>query len=234
MRKTLDFTIDGLEVVLARRKGTKNLRVSIKSDGRILLSAPRLVSEKQAVDFLKSKQDWIKKHLKKPETLVNGSQIGKAGRVLAMIDDNFKNTVRLNGLNVVVQARSAAELESPEIQNKIRATAEKSLKKQAENLLPQRLKTLSQQTGLDYGDVSVRKLKSRWGSCDQDDNIVLNIYLIQLDWDLIDYVLIHELAHTVHKHHQAEFWDLVEQNLPDYKARRKTLKTHSTAVEPAN
>ncbi len=233
MRKTLDIEIDGHPVVLSRRKGTRSLKLSIKSDGQILLSAPRLVSEKVAVGFLLSKKSWLQKHLKPVSAIQNLARVGKAWRVKIAVDDNFKDTVRLNGLDVLVQVKNEDSAASSEIRAKVQKSAEKSLKKQSDNLLPQRLAELSRQTGLKYKSTTTKKLKSRWGSCDQDNNIVLNIYLIQLDWELIDYVIIHELAHTMHKNHQSEFWSLVERFLPDAKARRKALKSHSTQVELA-
>ncbi len=82
--------------------------------------------------------------------------------------------------------------------------------------------------------MTVKKLKSRWGACDNRNNLSFNTYLIQLEWELIDYVICHELAHTLHHHHQASFWELVEQLYPTYKNARKILKTKQTDIIPTN
>ena len=72
--------------------------------------------------------------------------------------------------------------------------------------------------------VSFRFNKSRWGSCNTKNSIIFNYYLAKLPIELIEYVIVHELAHIKHKHHQKPFWDEVERVLPDFKIRRKNLR----------
>lgn len=229
MRKKLNLVIAGHDVVFSRRKGTRNLRISIKSDNTILLTAPHIISEKRAVDFLHSKKEWLEEHVKPVDTFEHNSLLGKGGRVQVSYTEG-DSSVRLNKFDVVVKVPTQEHLTSKFIQNKISLSADKSIKKQAENLLPQRLEQLSKKYDIPYRSVTVRKLKSRWGSCDSNNDITLNMYLVQLDWALIDYVIIHELVHTKHKHHQPEFWHDVEKILPDHKNLRKKLKEHKTTV----
>ena len=80
--------------------------------------------------------------------------------------------------------------------------------------------------GHHYKNITVRAVKTRWGSCSSTKNINLSIWLMQLPEILIEYVLCHELAHLEHQHHQAAFWQEVERMLPDYKRRRKALKDY--------
>ena len=72
--------------------------------------------------------------------------------------------------------------------------------------------------------VTFRFNKSRWGSCNQKNSIVFNYYLAKLPIELIEYVVVHELSHIKHKHHQKAFWDEVAKVLPDVKIRRKLLR----------
>jgi len=72
--------------------------------------------------------------------------------------------------------------------------------------------------------VSFRFNKTRWGSCSYKNSIVFNYYLAKLPMELIEYVVIHELAHIKHKHHQKPFWDEVAKVLPDVKIRCKNLR----------
>lgn len=229
MRKKLEVSIAGHPVVLSRRKGTRNLKISIKSDNSILLTAPHIISEQKAVEFLLSKRYWIEERLQPRTVFEEGSLIGKGGRVLVHSNEPTIS-VRLSKYDVVVKLPSELDIQDNEIQDKISESADKSIKKQAEQLLPQRLEQLSTKYRISYRNSQVKKLKSRWGSCDSNNDIVLNMYLVQLDWSLIDYVIVHELAHTRHKHHQREFWDEVASILPDYKERRKALKEHKTAA----
>jgi len=72
--------------------------------------------------------------------------------------------------------------------------------------------------------ISFRFNKTRWGSCSYKNSIVFNYYLARLPIELIEYIVVHELAHIKHKHHQKPFWDEVAKVLPDIKIRRKNLR----------
>ena len=78
--------------------------------------------------------------------------------------------------------------------------------------------------GLFPNKVSFRFNKSRWGSCSYKNSIIFNYYLAKLPIELIEYVVVHELSHIKHKHHQKSFWDEVAKVLPDVKLRRKKLR----------
>jgi predicted metal-dependent hydrolase len=70
---------------------------------------------------------------------------------------------------------------------------------------------LARQFGFSYTQVSFRDNKSRWGSCSPDNRISLNIHLMRLPGHLQEYIVLHELCHTVHKHHQKSFWQLLDK-----------------------
>jgi predicted metal-dependent hydrolase len=78
--------------------------------------------------------------------------------------------------------------------------------------------------GVTYARVTIRNQKTRWGSCSSKGNLNFNYKLFFLDTELMEYVIIHELAHRVHMNHSKEFWNLVGKYCPDYKERRKRLK----------
>lgn len=230
MQKSIYVESLGLEIILARRKGTRSLRLAVKSDGTIRLSIPYLVTEKQAIKFIDQKADWIAKHHKKPIIIPNRAHIGKSHRLVIEVVSVPIIKTRLTTNTITIKLPHNVESSSVQAQKAIRKACERALKKESENLLPQRLETLSKQHNISYKSCTVKKLKSRWGSCDSYKNITLNIYLIQLDWQLIDYVILHELTHTIHQHHQPEFWKYLENIMPDNKQRRKILKQMPTDI----
>lgn len=88
---------------------------------------------------------------------------------------------------------------------------ESELRQRAKEYLPQRVAELSQVTGLKYNRLTIRATTSKWGSCSSLRNISLSLYLMALPTHLIDFVIIHELCHTVHFNHSAEFHTLVNK-----------------------
>ena len=96
----------------------------------------------------------------------------------------------------------------------------------AKKILVERLDKISNDTDLSYNKVSIRNQKTRWGSCSSSNNISLNINLINLPIRLIDYVIFHELIHTIEKNHSIKFWKLLNTYLPDSNRLKRELKNY--------
>lgn len=94
----------------------------------------------------------------------------------------------------------------------------------AKSYLPHRTMELAQELGFTYRRVSCRHQQSRWGSCSTHNDISLNIELMRLSPELRDYIIVHELTHTLHKHHQDAFWNHLEKVLPGAGELDKQMK----------
>ncbi len=221
--------VEGIGTVrLQRRKGTQSIRLSLSQNGEVRLSLPYRVSLQDGIAFIQQKRGWIEKHAGYESLLEDGARIGKAHTLKIGVSFSGRIQTTISQTTIVVQAPQGT---SPEkLQPKLIAAAKKALHTEASALLPQRLDQLATQHGYHYNSCGINQLKSRWGSCSSRNDIVLNAFLIQLPWELIDYVLLHELAHTVHHNHSAAFWRAVEQTLSDYAKRRTILKKFPTSV----
>jgi len=102
-----------------------------------------------------------------------------------------------------------------------------ALRKQAQSVLPAELTKLAEQHEFNYSKVTIRKSRSRWGSCTSKKSISLSFYLMLLPGHLIEYVLLHELCHTVHLNHSPAFWELLN-NCTGNKAKefRKEIREY--------
>jgi predicted metal-dependent hydrolase len=115
-------------------------------------------------------------------------------------------------------------------QEKIKNGIISALRIEAKSILPDRLNELAQMHGFKYSAMQVKNMKSRWGSCTGRNKINLNLHLIRLPDSLIDYVLLHELAHTVHKNHSDEFWNYLGKFCEEPKKRARELKSYKTEI----
>lgn len=94
----------------------------------------------------------------------------------------------------------------------------------AKRIFPERTAYFAKRMGVDYGRITIREQKTRWGSCSSKGNLNFNWKLVLLAPELLDYVVVHELAHRREMNHSAAFWKVVEAELPDYWERRARLK----------
>jgi predicted metal-dependent hydrolase len=215
-------------VVLVKRKGARNLRLSVDHNGQLRVSLPYWAPYQAGIDFVKSKSEWIieKQRVTKPR-FVSGQRIGKAHHLHLIADPNTQKIyTRLQAAEAVVRYPATLSTNHPGVQQAAKNISLKVLRSQAERLLPIRLAQLSKNHGLPYNDVRIRLLKSRWGSCSPNKDITLNLFLVQLPWPLIDYVLLHELVHTKVMRHGPPFWEELNRYLPDAKALRREISAH--------
>ena len=104
------------------------------------------------------------------------------------------------------------------------------LVKFAKVIIPEKVAYYARILSVSYGRISIRKQKSRWGSCSREGNLNFNCLLMMAPPEILDYVVVHELCHRMEMNHSARFWRQVERVLPDYRARRKWLKDHENAL----
>lgn len=98
--------------------------------------------------------------------------------------------------------------------------------KLARQVIPEKVAYYSRLMGVTYGRVTIRKQKTRWGSCSREGNLNFNCLLMMVPPEVLDYVVVHELSHRLEMNHSARFWAQVEKVIPDYRKSRKWLKEH--------
>jgi len=223
-----EFPLDGGgSVKIYKHRAARSLRLSIAAGGAVRVTIPAWAPYSAGLTFAKTRLDWIREQ--QPAThsfLVDGQQIGKAHRLRFVASPASKISTRIRETEIIVSYPARLAAYDADVQNAATTASIRALRAQAERLLPQRLAELAARHGFTYKSVSVRSLKSRWGSCDQHKRVVLNLYLMQLPWQLIDYVLLHELTHTVVLAHGPKFWTAMEEVEPHAKQLRKAMRDY--------
>ena len=106
----------------------------------------------------------------------------------------------------------------------------KEYRQHARWLMAQKTWIWAKKMQITYGKITIRQQATRWGSCSGKGNLNFNWKLVLLPEELIDYVVVHELAHRKEMNHSPRFWEIVKQQIPDYKERRKRLREYETKV----
>ncbi|MDF1655730.1 MAG: SprT family zinc-dependent metalloprotease [Coxiellaceae bacterium] len=186
---------------------------------------PANVSEQEAHQFVAQHQDWLKKQLSqlKPQRHKIDNTWPPTVIHLAALNEKWQLQI------VYRQPSYYAQLVLNENQTQDICLGKHSHREHVRQLLMQWVKCKArysltpwlQRLALEYGfkmrNLSYRNQKSRWGSCNQDGDISLNLKLLFLPPSATEYVMIHELCHTVFTDHSSNFWHLVGQIIPDYK-----------------
>jgi len=205
------------------------MKISIKPDKSVLVSFPFFVSEKEVHSFLARNETWIQKQQEKAVSLqtkyTGGSEI-KTKLHTVELHHGPKVQVQTTGNVVKVYTE---DFNSENGRFFLEDILNQVYRYEARKLLPPRLKELAVIHGFSYNKVSIRNNKRNWGSCSSRNNISLNLQMMKLPDQLIDYILLHELVHTEIKDHSERFWKKLDQ-ITGNKARglAKDVKKYST------
>ncbi len=212
---------------------SRRIRLSIKPDGEIAVSMPTSALYSDAIRFVESKTDWIIKQQTKVQaglTLFAPESCFKTRfHQLAITKGNTDKVYNRVGNGIIqIFIPERVDHEQPKVQEFIKNTLVDVMRWEAKIYLPKRLKELADKHGFKYRNVSIKNASTRWGSCSSANNINLNLHLMRVPENLTDYVLLHELAHTIVKNHGEKFWLLLEQCYPNARKADKEMSKYRT------
>ena len=210
------------------KKKIKNFIIRIYPDLRIAVSVPLHASNKDIENFIQSKKEWIETTLKKIEIAKENRNNLKENIVKILGKDVEKKIIksdlermRLTDTSIYIYSKN---INNAEINNKLFEWKFEKLKAILEEYLEKYTRLLN--TNINY--YQIKKISSAWGIYHKKENYnTFNFDLIEKDIKCIEYVVLHELCHIFYMNHQKDFWALVEKYMPDYKIRRKNLKSFS-------
>lgn len=219
-------------------KGKKYYSIKLKPFEGVVVTIPSSGNLKEARNFVKRKESWICKKLGDLQyTLSNYSEFDfdttfqtKHHKLKIEPYAGAKVVARIANKTLTVRIPQNREIKSDYIQKSIRHAIEETWRAEAKQYLPHRLWELAKKHGFTYNDVRIKNLKSRWGSCSSKKNINLNLHLMNLPDELIDYVLLHELTHTKEGNHSPNFWNRLESVCTGAKVLDKKLSKYKIGI----
>lgn len=236
MKDYKKINIDSIGTVEIRKSSrAKHLSIRIKPYEGVSVTIPQRVSFLTGEHFAISKKEWILKHLPRVISFEKSKIIfdettdyrTKHHKLVISKGSCDKTRVKISSSLIEIIVASNLAINSEEVQEIIKLGIIKTIRLEAKEYIPNRVEKLALLFGFKYNKIFLKNLRSRWGSCSGKNNINLNIHLMRLPDDLIDYVILHELVHTIHKNHGKYFWAKLEDVLPNSKVFDKQLKKFS-------
>ena len=220
-------------ITLRRSARASHVRIRIAPDGRLRASLPLYAPVFLVKRLIRSSRSQLRAMMAEQhsdDTFEHGMQIGKSHTLIVRPTTLTRASVKRHGQQIIVLLPSALTLHNPEVIRIVRDGVIEALRVEAKSYLTKRLAFLAGKNNFTYDRVRFSHASGRWGSCSSNGTISLNIALMKLPFELIDYVLIHELSHTEQMNHSEVFWELVERADPAYKLHRRTLKKENPSI----
>lgn len=211
------------------RRSARNITMRVKEDGLHVTTPPyrSITALLEAIAPFRERLRNVCSEVKTKPFDLNFSIEAECFR-LKLETSPLKNfTVSMRDETVVIACPAHADFTTERVQTLVKNAVMRAMRKKAEEYLPPLVQYWSSLFDLPYNKVTISKARSRWGSCSSKRDISLSFYLMLLPAHLMDYVILHELAHTREMNHGPKFWELLNQ-LTDGKALalRKELRIH--------
>lgn len=197
---------------LITHKNIRNARIRVGLDSKVYVTVPHGVD---AEGLINSRIDWIEKKINEIDRLV--SEYGECG-----------GTFVYNGMmwDPVLSEKDPLSFDWPNLVYPSIENLKRAVVNELKNDLRKRLDYYSVKMGVEYGRVSIRNQKTRWGSCSGKGNLNFNIRAMALTEKTRDYLVVHELTHLIEMNHSPAFWNTVSMFYPGYREAEKELKAY--------
>ena len=221
------------KITIRRNPRATQVRIRVAPDGTLRASIPVYAPVLLVKNLLKNSRQEIQKIMAQAKPVyqyINGMQIGKSHTLIIQTSDNQIPTVTNHGQQIIIKLPFGMSPASTTVSRQIRSAIIAALRLEAISYLPKRLSYLAQKYDYKYSQIRFSHASGRWGSCSSNGTISLNIALMKLPFEQIDYVIMHELSHTIEMNHSKDFWLLVEKADPNYRQHRRALKLQSPTI----
>jgi predicted metal-dependent hydrolase len=205
------------------RSKRRTLTLIIEDDGSLVVRAPLKTSEKTIREFVDSHTQWIEKKQAQRRAAVNApAKQFIAGETFPYLGESY-------ALEIVRGQKKPLWLDgnfklAEHAQGNAQKVFEDWYRIQARQIIGEHVGLFAARHNFQYGKIRISSARTRWGSCSPTGNLSFSWRLILNPIEAVDYVIIHELVHTVHHNHSKRFWKKVEKILPDYKEYNKWLR----------
>jgi predicted metal-dependent hydrolase len=229
-----NISLDSISYTLVQSKRAKSIQFKICRKRGLQVIVPRRFDQNEIPILLNKHKRWIERTWNRIKpSLILEDNLPEFIQLLSIneIWNISYNSQEINKLKFSIDNQSQVNI-AGKIEDKagVFLLLKRWLHLKAKKHLIDLLSQISIQAGLQYNGATIRDTTTRWGSCSAKKNISLNLKLLFLPSELVRYIIIHELCHTVHLNHSKRFWQLVQKFDPHCHEHRKKLKEASLKV----
>ena len=222
-----------LEYTIVRSSKRRKLTITVERDRRVIIHAPEKTSEEKIHQIVDSRRQWIYEKIHHSQKyaeplhppgkeLVNGESAMYLGR-------NYQISIIDTASGEIEFSRKF--LIPPACTKKGAKVLVSWYLRSAEKKILPRVAYFSRQLGVEYTNASITDTRFRWGSCTAKNNLSFNWRLIKAPMSVIDYVVVHELAHLIEENHTPRFWNIVKAQVATAEKSKIWLKNHGDMLE---
>jgi len=230
---SVEYGTKSIEFEIERKATLKNTYINVDTDG-VLVKTNDITTIEDINKMVKNKSAWISKKLDIFKTVAVNKDISTGSRLYYMgksyyvqlIEDETANTITINFTHSKFHITTPPKYSDTELYNAIESFYKQ---KAIEKIIPL-TKKWAKKMEVEPEHISFRYSKNRWGSCSSTNRISFNYHLVKLSSSLIEYVVIHELAHITFQNHSKDFWRLVHKHLTDYKIKEDKIRVFEKLI----
>lgn len=231
-----DSDIGNIEIT--HKRGLKNFNIRLRPFQNVQISAPHRASKTQVLALIEDKKRWIVKKQQINNKIEKAKSIFDCDQQITLHQHTIKiirgntNKPQIKGTapDLTIEIPENYNTNAPSFQEQVRNLIVYILKLEAKKHLPKRIAELAAAHNFKYSKLTLRNNKTNWGSCSGSGNISLNIQLMRLPERFIDYVIVHELCHTIHHNHGPNFKRLLYSIIPEAAIIEKEMKKYRTQI----
>lgn len=225
-------------IQFVKSERVKHISITVKSNQNVRVSVPTRVSFAGAERVVNEKLSWIRKQQEKMKKVDKEPLIFSEStefstmqhRLIINKTSSDEITANISDGKINVFYPKHLDVGHKSVQYFIRRVIEEALRMEAKQHIPERVKELAIQYGFTYNKVFIKNVKSRWGSCSKKGNLNFSLHLMCLPNELIDYLILHELAHTVEHNHSKKYWAVLDSIYGNAKVVDKKLKQYRIRI----
>ena len=209
-KRTIGYKIVDNTMVITSPYGVKNNFLMNLIERKKYWAIERIEKNKKKKDYINQNSiiflgNEIQINIKESELLFNGGY--------CELNDNI--------LNITISKNYTQDI--------LRNTIKNWYKKQCLNIIIERVKFYSEKYNLKYSKITIKEQKTVWGTCNYKNDLTFNFKILMFNLNVIDYLVVHELSHTIYRNHSQQYWNMVEKILPNYKELDSMLKNYKSS-----